>query len=156
MPRSRLKPLYETEKQWIASDPGSRNLYRFWTVEGTCRTRRESLRTSDLDVAKERFLKAVGDDPRREPASLAVAGVIYFIQAELTGLVKIGWTSFDPMSRLAKLSTGSGSPLKLLGQTIGDKKLERALHKLFAAHRQHREWFSPAPELLSFIGHLRH
>lgn len=152
MPRARSKPLYETEKQWIASDPGSPNLYRFWTMRGTGRTRRQSLGTTSLDIAKQRFLEAIGDAP--EGAPISSPGLVYFIQAEATKFVKIGWTSGDPLGRLSSFSTASGSPLKLLAQTVGDKKLERALHKLFGVHRQYREWFSPAPELMGFIHSL--
>lgn len=145
--------MFEASNQWISGEHGSQSLYRFWTPRGSGRTRRESLGTTDLEVAKERFTERIGPDARQEPRTWCVAGVIYFVRAESTGFIKIGWTSTDPMGRIAALQTGSG-PLTLLAQTVGDRKLERAFHKLFEAHRKHGEWFMPTPDLIRLIDAL--
>jgi hypothetical protein len=77
--------------------------------------------------------------------------VVYFIQAEGGGPIKIGVTTGSAETRLASLQTGSPVKLRIVTTTPGDPALERKLHHRFAAHRLHGEWFSPAPELLAFI-----
>lgn len=59
MPRRRADPLFSIGNQWIAEDPQSPYLYRFWTEPGTGRTRRSSLGTKDLEEAKIIFAEAV-------------------------------------------------------------------------------------------------
>jgi hypothetical protein len=71
-------------------------------------------------------------------------GVVYFIEAPATGLVKIGKTT-DLQKRFAALSTQSPTPLRLLKAIPGYSSEERALHKRFREHRRHGEWFELAP-----------
>jgi hypothetical protein len=59
MPRPRARNLFELGGQWIAKEPGSPFLHRFWTEPGTGRTRRASLRTQDLEVAKRLLAEIV-------------------------------------------------------------------------------------------------
>ena len=78
--------------------------------------------------------------------------MIYFIQAEGIGHIKIGFTDKDDAAlRLAELQTGSSATLRLLGVSPGDVLAEKNLHRRFAAARVHGEWFRPVPELLQFI-----
>lgn len=78
--------------------------------------------------------------------------MIYFIQAEGVGHIKIGFTADeDVLVRLADLQTGSPVPLRVLGTTPGAVVEEKNLHRRFAAHRVHGEWFRPVPELLALI-----
>jgi len=65
---------------------------------------------------------------------------VYLIGSEVIRPVKIG-VSNDPEARLDDLQTGSPVPLLLLWQAHGGQGLESALHKRFAAHRTHGEWF---------------
>jgi len=80
-----------------------------------------------------------------------VAGV-YFLRA--AGLVKIGRTS-NVRVRLRKLQKTSPVELQLLlvlrRGSDDAKTLEAELHRRFAEHRRHGEWFEPHPNLLNFI-----
>ncbi len=71
-------------------------------------------------------------------------GVVYFIEAPATGLVKIGKTT-DLQKRFAALSTQSPTPLRVLKTIPGYSDEERALHERFAKHRRHGEWFELEP-----------
>lgn len=78
--------------------------------------------------------------------------MIYFFQAEGVGHIKIGFTDgTDASFRLADLQTGSPVPLRLLGTMPGTADDEKNLHRRFAAHRVHGEWFLPVPDLLALI-----
>lgn len=77
---------------------------------------------------------------------------LYFIQAQVTGLIKIG-IALKPRERLAALQIGSPDKLVLLGvvRQPGARAVERALHAAMKEHRSHGEWFRPAPALLQYI-----
>lgn len=78
--------------------------------------------------------------------------MIYFIQAEGIGHIKIGFTDSDDASvRLATLQTGSPVPLRLLGTFPGLVEDEKNLHRRFASAKVHGEWFKPIPELMRLI-----
>lgn len=79
-----------------------------------------------------------------------VLGRIYFIQAEVLGYIKIGWTE-NLAARLASLRQGSPVPLRPLGAAWGTKEMEHGLHRVFAEERVHGEWFLPSPVLLKYI-----
>lgn len=69
---------------------------------------------------------------------------IYFVQGENFGPVKIGYTSaLDARDRLSQLQTGSPVRLVLAAQRPGSHHDERELHRRFAQHRLHGEWFTP-------------
>lgn len=78
-------------------------------------------------------------------------GYVYFIEAEESGLIKIGRAA-NPIRRLAAMQTGSAEPLRLARtiRTDDDKHLERELHRRFAADRVRGEWFDPSDDLLKF------
>lgn len=72
--------------------------------------------------------------------------MIYFIQDDVSFLIKIGFTSQDDAgSRLAQLQTGSPAKLMLLCAIDGDRDIEGALHRKFQHARTHGEWFRPCP-----------
>ena len=77
---------------------------------------------------------------------------VYFIEAEGTGLVKIG-VGNCAYARLKSLDQMSAVPLRLLGSVKTDKlgALEKGLHSRFAAHRARGEWFRADTELMAFI-----
>lgn len=78
---------------------------------------------------------------------LADRGVVYFIQAETGGPIKIG-TAIDAEKRMASLQLSCPVKLRLLSKRPGGERLERFLHRQFAAYRLHGEWFEPdAPGL---------
>jgi len=85
-----------------------------------------------------------------QPEPESKTSYVYFIQAETTGLIKIGVTN-KPATRLKALQTGSPMLLRPLGLIEGDTRLEAALHAQFKHLRRHGEWFEPSAELLAFI-----
>lgn len=68
--------------------------------------------------------------------------MIYFVRAEGTQFVKIGFTSGPVEKRIASLQTGSPHRL-VLEETIsaGTREEEKHLHALFADVRTSGEWF---------------
>lgn len=82
--------------------------------------------------------------------------MIYFVQAEIIGRIKIGHTSGDDAAdRLAALQTACPVPLRLIATRPGGRRKERELHGRFAAARVCGEWFDPVPELVRYIGRLQ-
>lgn len=76
---------------------------------------------------------------------------VYFIQTGESGPIKIGRTQ-NPKQRLQCLQTHSAFPLRLLTIALDqDETNESVLHERFSHLRQDGEWFSPGPDLLSFI-----
>lgn len=95
-------------------------------------------------------------DKVRAPSSLSPAEaldtqpLLYFIQAEIGGPIKIG-VSTDPQARLATLQSGSPFPLRILATAPGGYEYESELHARFTKDRLHGEWFNPTSELLQLI-----
>lgn len=78
--------------------------------------------------------------------------MIYFVQSGQAGPIKIGYTQHDDVrNRIAQLQTASPEPLNLLGVIEGDREKERALHRLFSAHRLHGEWFDATPKIFIYL-----
>lgn len=73
----------------------------------------------------------------------------YFVQPELGGAIKIGFTSKPPQSRLSGLQVGSPVKLRLIGLLEGNR--EHELHSRFGKHRLHGEWFHEHHDLVQFI-----
>lgn len=73
--------------------------------------------------------------------------MIYFAQALISLRVKIGHTEQNVTKRVSELQIGSPEPLDLLGFIEGDRTDEKRLHKRFAAHHVHGEWFELGPAL---------
>jgi hypothetical protein len=80
----------------------------------------------------------------------AVPTFVYFLQRESGGAIKIG-VAGDIKKRMSALQTAFPDRLRVLGTQSGGRDEETALHRRFAAHRLHGEWFAPAPELLAYI-----
>jgi hypothetical protein len=77
----------------------------------------------------------------------------YFVQGELTQLIKIGRTNGTGEQRLKELQ--ASSPDKLVLLKVVNRDIEKQTHIAFKAPRAHGEWFRPSPELLLFIEQLR-
>lgn len=77
---------------------------------------------------------------------------VYFVQAFELKLIKIGVTN-DTQRRIVSMQTLSPDRLYVMGVQLCPRRgaLEEVLHRKFAEHRQHGEWFSPAPALLAYI-----
>lgn len=78
---------------------------------------------------------------------------IYFIAAPSVNMVKIG-VSCDVVRRLSELINSSPVPLTLIGSRLGNKKAESYIHRLFASHRAHGEWFHLTSEISEFAEHF--
>lgn len=76
-------------------------------------------------------------------------GFVYYVEAEEIGLTKIG-TSRNVRARLNALQDDMPFALRVVFTCTGDLKLESALHRRFAQHRKHGEWFYTVPELMTF------
>lgn len=77
--------------------------------------------------------------------------IVYFIQHGNTdGLIKIGYSGNIPQ-RIKHIEALSPLPITLLGWMPGGASKEFELHKQFAGHKHHGEWFNPDPEILNFI-----
>lgn len=75
--------------------------------------------------------------------------MVYFIYNSETNKIKIGYTKSNPKRRLKQLSTGSSSPLYLIGILDGNKDLEFELHRKYAYIKYNLEWFSIDDNLLN-------
>lgn len=71
---------------------------------------------------------------------------IYFIQGQMSGLIKIG-ISQDPEARLRQMQSGSPEELSLLKQVKGYHEDEKMLHKRLDDYRVHGEWFEPSRDV---------
>lgn len=96
------------------------------------------------DAALLRKASKTARSPRRKPSQ------VYFIGAEVTGLIKIG-CAVNPQARLRSLQTGSPDRLSIIATVPGDAAMERGLHSQFAADRMHGEWFRQSPALIELI-----
>jgi hypothetical protein len=84
------------------------------------------------------------------PSAAQKAAVIYFIQSEHGGPIKVGRAD-DLAKRVMGLQTGRPDKLVVLAAAEGTRQDERNIHAAFAEHRERGEWFHPTPVLLSFI-----
>jgi uncharacterized membrane protein YccC len=98
-------------------------------------------KVADLNVTIERLRQAL-TDPRRKR--------IYAIRRGQCGPIKIGMSN-EPQTRLRNLQTAVAEQLHLLAVIDGDEQVERDLHRRFEKYRLHGEWFSPNPEVLSWV-----
>ena len=79
-----------------------------------------------------------------------LVSIIYFVQGQSTGLIKIGLTT-NLSARFSDLQVGSPDVLRVIGIHRGTIKSELMLHKLFANHRVRGEWFRPDESILNFV-----
>jgi hypothetical protein len=77
--------------------------------------------------------------------------VIYFIQEDNGGAVKIGHAKYSVESRVVGLQVGNPRILNCVGTMEGGFATERALHHQFAHINILGEWFKPLPELMDYI-----
>ncbi len=91
-----------------------------------------------------------------------MTGFVYFIVPEAVFLrrdpehrvVKIGYTSHNPLRRMNDLAAGSPVALELAAYIEGGPALEKAFHQTFEPLRSHREWFYLQDKLADFVGYL--
>jgi hypothetical protein len=75
--------------------------------------------------------------------------LVYFAEALLTGLVKIGFTT--RINARMKMLEDDYDTINLLATTEGGKAREREIHGIFNGVRIKDEWFAPSPLLLEYI-----
>lgn len=78
--------------------------------------------------------------------------MVYFIRAG-DGPIKIG-IACDLDRRLREIQIHHFDELRVVATVGGGMKLERELHKRFAAHHIRGEWFAPHPDILAEIERL--
>ena len=83
--------------------------------------------------------------------------IIYFIQIEDSGPVKIGRTN-NLQERMATLQAGHPKTLKILFSfNVEDEKadyVEKHLQQVFKDHQIRGEWFSPSPFMYDLIARI--
>jgi len=84
-----------------------------------------------------------------------IHGTVYFILDTYKKDIKIGFTSKHIKERLSALQTSSSSELKVLATIPADRAYEKELHGKFDKFRVNGEWFSPSPDLVSYIETLK-
>ena len=89
----------------------------------------------------------VGDVGREED------GVVYFVQKESGGSIKIGFSA-DLPARMESLQVSSDERLVVLAALRGSMELEHELHEKYAHLRLQGEWFIPADDLVKFIRNI--
>ncbi len=90
--------------------------------------------------------------------------MVYFVQCQDSGAIKIGYTGRSIPKRMAELLACRGkrrAELQLLGSIDGSKSTEREMHARWATWRMRSrhplfggEAFYPSDELLSFLSSL--
>ena len=76
-------------------------------------------------------------------------GLVYFMRrADGVGAIKIGCSKL-PRRRLAAMQIWSPEKLEIVAAVPGTFADETRLHRQFAAHRLHGEWFEAAPPVLA-------
>lgn len=75
---------------------------------------------------------------------------VYFLHCPQANRIKIGYAQNVAM-RAYQLATASPGPLVILAVIeSGTRKTELEMRERFRAHHRYREWFEPAPEILTF------
>jgi len=81
-------------------------------------------------------------------------GIVYFIQGEVTRLVKIGLTTGSVFIRFSLMQSNSPEKLILLGliECEDCRAKEKEIHNKFVTSWVRGEWFNPTDDLINFIG----
>ena len=77
--------------------------------------------------------------------------MIYFIQQEPGGAIKIGYAKNNIQERIATFQTASPYKLVLIKSMEGSPATEAALHREFKDDLIRNEWFNPSSKLMEFI-----
>ena len=77
-------------------------------------------------------------------------GFVYYIQEEMDGNIKIGWSN-DPLKRLSGHQTSNSRELRMLVYVKGSLEYEREIHRKFQNSKTTGEWFKPDKRLLVHI-----
>lgn len=88
---------------------------------------------------------------REAPAEQAILAVhLYVFRSAASGNVKIGIAA-DVRRRLSVMRCHSWDEIELVTSRLSSREEEKAVHSLLASSRIRGEWYSPSPEVLSWI-----
>lgn len=127
-------------------------------IEGNAKSQEER-REDEIVAARLGLVRATHVDIRSEHERMVAdllnapdpdLGWVYYVRAEGTGLIKIGFAR-DVARRLHNLRAASASRLSVVHTVPGRLADERAAHVRFARLRSHREWFREEGELAAFL-----
>jgi uncharacterized protein YceK len=79
-----------------------------------------------------------------EVITMAIRGWVYVMtNKSMPGLVKIGYSTKDPMTRAGKIGTGSPSKYEVVYDVLvyDPQPIEHRVHKILAHKREGEEWF---------------
>ena len=76
--------------------------------------------------------------------------MVYFIQQDTDGPIKIGYTDSNIKARLDNMQCASHKELRVIGYISGGRDREKQLHALFDDHRLRGEWFSPVEAITEY------
>ena len=120
-------------------------------------TRDEAERiTENARVARAGLVDRIAADPTRVFPSLrrhepkVVTGHVYFIQAQVSRAIKIGF-AVDVERRLKEIQTGNPEVLEVVGAMPGTVRAEKSLHRQFRADHIRGEWFEASAALVDYI-----
>ena len=113
MSRPRTDVLFELGDQWISYDPPSSMLHRFWNDAGTGRTRRESLRTEDIEEAKLKLAELLLKGAKQTPNALLSVILEKYISEQAVGKPSEGIAN----SASRKLLSFWGDHIRVAGLT---------------------------------------
>ena len=102
----------------------------------------------DFQKPNKKTQQKVSTSPPEEPKS--EEGYVYYIQEELDGNIKIGWSN-DPIKRLQEHQTSNSRELRMLVYVKGSQEYEREIHRKFQSSKTTGEWFKPDKRLLVHI-----
>lgn len=146
--KQRMKKKQITET--IGVDPKT---FRNWIArgvkanDGLFRKLVDTIQRAESELREESFL---------EHSDLKSQRIfLYFIQGEMTRLIKIGQTRNHPHQKLYEFQSASPDKLRLLKVAHAEKGYEKQLHLQFGPNRAHGTWFYPSQELLEFIESLK-
>ena len=89
------------------------------------------------------------EEPKPEETK-SKEGFVYYIQEEMDGNIKIGWSE-DPIKRLQQHQTSNSRELRMLVYVKGSPDYEKEIHRKFQTSKTTGEWFKPDKRLLVHI-----
>jgi len=89
------------------------------------------------------------EEPKPE-GTKSKEGFVYYIQEEMDGNIKIGWSE-DPIKRLQQHQTSNSRELRMLVYVKGSPDYEKEIQRKFQTSKTTGEWFKPDKRLLVHI-----
>jgi hypothetical protein len=129
--------VYRNERDWRGRRKKIQQTFRTALEACKAETRMKAKAEQEQLAMERRWQREARREVRRETAC------VYALRAG--DHVKIGTTAGPIAARMNDLATGCPYPIICVGWQVGGPSLENALHRYFADHREHGEWFSYWP-----------